>query len=56
VPFNPEKVIYSYLDRGISHNTFARIICKDCGHEYLLAFSWKRAIFAPYVITQEMSA
>jgi len=28
--------IYRYLDCGILHNGFARVKCKDCGHEYLL--------------------
>lgn len=34
-----EKVIYRYLDCGDLKNGFARVRCKDCGHEYLLAFS-----------------
>ena len=33
-----EQVIYRYLDCGDLHNGFARVKCKDCGHEYLLAF------------------
>ena len=37
-----EQVIYRYLDCGDPHNGFARVKCKDCGHEYLLAFSCKR--------------
>jgi hypothetical protein len=40
-------VIYRYLDCGILHNGFARVRCKDCGHEYLLAFSCKRRHFCP---------
>jgi hypothetical protein len=24
---------------GTLHNGFARVMCKDCGYEYLLAFS-----------------
>src|SRR5664280_1176881 len=31
-----EQVIYCYLDCGNLHNGFARVKCKDCGHEYLL--------------------
>jgi|YelNatPaOPRAMG01_1025707.scaffolds.fasta_scaffold52738_2 hypothetical protein len=42
-----EQVIYRYLDCGDLHNGFARVRCKDCGHEYLLAFSCKRRHFCP---------
>ncbi|MHB8830285.1 MAG: transposase zinc-binding domain-containing protein [Syntrophales bacterium] len=28
-----EQVIYRYLDCGNFHNGFARVKCKDCGHE-----------------------
>ena len=42
-----EQVIYRYLDCGNLHNGFARVKCKDCGHEYLLAFSCKRRHFCP---------
>jgi hypothetical protein len=41
------KVIYRYLDCGNLHNGFARVKCKDCNHEYLLAFSCKRRHFCP---------
>ena len=41
------KVIYQYLDCGILHNGFARIKCRACNHEYLLAFSCKRRHFCP---------
>ena len=34
-----EQVIYRYLDCGDLHNGFARVKCKDCGHEYLLALT-----------------
>lgn len=40
-------VIYRYLDCGDLHNGFARVKCKDCGQEYLLAFSCKRRHFCP---------
>jgi hypothetical protein len=40
-------VIYRYLDCGILHNGFARVKCKDCRHEYLLAFPCKRRHFCP---------
>jgi len=39
--------IYRYLDCGFLHNGFARVRCKDCGHEYLVAFSCKRRHFCP---------
>jgi len=42
-----EKVIYQYLDCGILHNGFARVKCKECNHEYLLAYSCKRRHFCP---------
>ena len=42
-----EQVIYRYLDCGDLHNGFARVKCKDCGHEYLSAFSCKRRHFCP---------
>jgi ribosomal protein S27E len=42
-----EQVIHRYLDCGNLHNGFARVKCKDCGHEYLLAFSCKRRHFCP---------
>jgi hypothetical protein len=30
-----QKVICRYLDCGDLHNGFARVKCKNCGHEYL---------------------
>jgi len=42
-----QQVIYRYLDCGDIHNGFARVKCKDCGHEYRLAFSCKRRHFCP---------
>ncbi|MCJ7665243.1 MAG: transposase zinc-binding domain-containing protein [Actinobacteria bacterium] len=42
-----EKVIFQYLDCGILHNGFARIKCRECSHEYLLAFSCKCRHFCP---------
>jgi ribosomal protein S27E len=42
-----EQVIHRYLDCGDPHNGFARVKCKDCGHEYLLAYSCKRRHFCP---------
>ncbi|NQT66746.1 MAG: transposase zinc-binding domain-containing protein [Actinobacteria bacterium] len=42
-----EKVIYQFMDCGILRNGFARVKCKDCNHEYLLAFSCKRRHFCP---------
>jgi hypothetical protein len=40
-----EQVIYRYLDCGDLHNGFARVKCKDCGHEYLLAIAYKHCCF-----------
>jgi hypothetical protein len=42
-----QKVICRHLDCGDLHNGFARVKCKDCSHEYLLAFSCKRRHFCP---------
>jgi hypothetical protein len=33
-----QKVIYRYLECGDLHHGFARVKCRDCHHEYLLAF------------------
>ena len=41
------NVIFRYLDCGDLQHGFARVKCKDCGHEYLLAFSCKRRHFCP---------
>ena len=40
-----EQGFYRYLDCGDLYNGFARVKCKDCGHEYLLAFSCKCCCF-----------
>ncbi len=40
-----KQVIYRYLDFGVLKNGFARVRCGNCGHEYLLAFSYKRRHF-----------
>ena len=42
-----KEVICRYLDCGDLHFGFARVKCKDCGHEYLLPFSCKRRHFCP---------
>jgi len=42
---------YRYLDCGDLHNGFARVKCKDCGHEYLIAFTFKRYCFQAGVFT-----
>ena len=45
-----EQVIYRYLDCGDLHNGFARVKCKDCGHEYLLAWLFLQApTFLPFL-------
>jgi len=46
-----EQVINRYLDCGDLHNGFARVKCKDCGHEYLLAFSCKLCCFLPVIFS-----
>jgi len=42
-----QRVIHRYLDCGDLHNGFARVMHKDCGHEYFLAFSCKRIHYCP---------
>lgn len=42
-----QKVITRYLECGDLHLGFARVKCRDCRHEYLLAFSRKRRYFCP---------
>jgi len=49
-----EKVIYQYLDCGILHNGFARVKCRACKHEYLLAYSCKRRHFCPSCHTKRV--
>ncbi|MDO8957907.1 MAG: transposase zinc-binding domain-containing protein [Deltaproteobacteria bacterium] len=34
-----QKVIDRYLDCGDLHHGFARVKCRDCHHEYLLALT-----------------
>jgi len=34
-----QKVIYRYLECGDLHHGFARVKCRDCHHEYLLAYA-----------------
>jgi len=41
------KVVAKFLDCGDLVHGFARIRCKQCGHEYLLAFSCKGRWFCP---------
>jgi len=38
-----QKVIDRYLGCGDLHHGFARVKCRDCHHEYLLAFVLKRS-------------
>ena len=45
-----EQVIYRYLDCGDLHKGFARVKCKDCGHEYLLAFSRSYRDLRPFLL------
>ncbi|MEN6320142.1 MAG: transposase zinc-binding domain-containing protein [Syntrophaceae bacterium] len=46
-----QKVVHRYLDCGDLRKGFARVNCKDCGHEYLLAFSCKPYCFHPIIFT-----
>jgi len=41
------EVVYKYLGCGELRKGFARIKCKDCKHEVLLAFSCKGRYFCP---------
>jgi len=41
------EVVYKYLGCGDLRNGFARIKCRDCNHEVLLAFSCKGRYFCP---------
>ena len=41
------KVVMKFLDCGDLVQGFARVRCKHCGHEYLLAFSCKGRWFCP---------
>ncbi len=41
------RVINKFLDCGDLVHGFARVRCKQCGHEYLLAFSCKGRWFCP---------
>jgi len=41
------RVVNKFLDCGDLVHGFARIRCKQCGHEYLLAFSCKGRWFCP---------
>jgi len=51
-----QKVIYRYLNCGDLHNGFARVKCKDCNHEYLLAFSWKCRCFRMVIFNVFLSS
>lgn len=48
-----KQVIYLYPDRGIIHDSFARVGYKDSGHEYLLAFSCKCRELLPLLPPEE---
>ena len=39
------ETVYKYLGRGDLKQGFARVRCRECGHEYLLAYSCKRRYF-----------
>ena len=41
------EVIEKYLDCGLLHNGFCRVYCKDCKHEFLVAYSCKSRYFCP---------
>jgi hypothetical protein len=43
------EVVYKFLGCGDLRKGFARIKCKDCKHEVLLAFSCKGLYFCPFI-------
>ena len=50
-----EQVIHRYLDCGDPHNGFARVKCKDCGHEYRRAFFLKCDYFQLLIFNVSLS-
>jgi hypothetical protein len=49
-----KEVIYRYLDYGDLHFGFARVKCRDCGHEFLLPLSCKRRHFLPIMFKNRL--
>lgn len=41
------QVIYKFLDCGILEHGMARVYCKECGHDYFVAFSCKTRFMCP---------
>ncbi len=41
------RVIERFIECGDPHYGFARIYCDACGHDYLLAYSYKTRYFCP---------
>lgn len=46
------EIVYKYLGCGDLRKGFARIKCKGCNHEVLLAFSCKGRYFCPSLVTR----
>ena len=42
-----ERQVRAYLDCGLLSAGFCRVVCPDCGHEFLLAFSCKTRYLCP---------
>ncbi|MGH9338628.1 MAG: IS91 family transposase [Acidobacteriota bacterium] len=57
-PLRPvvEKTVERFLDCGIFHQGFARVRCRDCDNEYLLAFSCKTRYFCPSCQAKRVAA
>lgn len=41
------EVIYKFLDCGILEHGMARVYCKECGHDFFIAFSCKTRFMCP---------
>ena len=50
-----EQEFRSYLECGLLQRGFARLACRDCGHEQLLAFSCKGRSVCPSCVGRKMA-
>ena len=50
------EVLERFLDCGDRHKGFARVFCDQCGHDYLLAYSYKTRYFCPSCHQKRMLA
>jgi len=55
VPFYVERDFRKYLECGILAHGFARARCKECGHDFLIAFSCKGRGVCPACNTRRMA-